>query len=99
MKIASAIVLGVTLLLFVTWWAFIRAPGPATVCDHIVEVTLREAGEQALRMETEARLVESTREQCIEHKLDKLQLRGRIKYAEHAKCVMAGRTLAEIGRC
>jgi hypothetical protein len=69
------------------------------LCDHIVKVTLREAGDQALRGDTEARLVESTREQCIEHKLDKLQLRGRIKYAAHAKCVMAARTLSEIGRC
>lgn len=99
MRIASAVVLGLTLVLFVGWWAFIRAPGPALVCDHIVEVTLREAGRQALDIETEARLVESTREQCIAHKLDKIQLRGRIKYAEHAKCVMAGETLSEIGRC
>jgi hypothetical protein len=99
MRIASAVVLGLTLLLFVVWWAFIRAPGPVDVCNHIVEVTLREAGDHALQDETEARLVESTREQCIEHKLDKIQLRGRIKYAEHAKCVMAAQTLGEIGRC
>jgi hypothetical protein len=99
MRIASAVVLGLTLLLFVSWWAFVRAPGPVEVCNHIVEVTLREAGDQALRTETEARLVESTREQCIEHKRDKILLRGRIKYAEHAKCVMAAETLGEIGRC
>lgn len=99
MRIASAVVLGLTLLLFVLWWAFIRAPGPVEVCDHIVDVTLREAGRQALEIETEARLVESTREQCIQHKLDKIQLRGRIKYAEYARCVMAAQTLGEIGRC
>lgn len=99
MRIASAVVLGLTLLLFVLWFAFIRAPGPVDVCNHIVEVTLREAGDQALEGDTEARLIESTREQCIQHKLDKIQLRGRIKYAEHAKCVMAARTLSEIGRC
>lgn len=99
MRIASAVVLGLTVLLFTVWWLFIRAPGPAVVCQHIVEVTLREAGDQALAGDTEARLVESTREQCISHKLDKIQLRGRIKYAEHAKCVMAAQTLSEIGRC
>lgn len=99
MRIASAVVLGLTLLVFVGWWLFIRAPGPVEVCEHIVEVTLREAGDQALRGDTEARLIESTREQCVEHKLDKLQLRGRIKYAEHAKCVMAAETLSEIGHC
>ena len=69
------------------------------MCEHIVEVTLREAGDQALRMETEAQLIEATREQCIEHKLDKIQLRGRIKYAEHAKCVMAANDLDTIWRC
>ena len=99
MRIASAVVLGLTLLVFVGWWLFIRAPGPVEVCEHIVEVTLREAGDQALRMETEAQLIEATREQCIEHKLDKIQLRGRIKYAEHAKCVMAAETLLELGHC
>src|SRR4029079_17216442 len=99
MRIASFVVLGLTAVLFVLWWAFIRAPGPVEVCDHIVAVTLREAGDQALRDQTEARPVAATREQCIEHKLDKLQLRGRIKYAEHAKCVMAAETLSEIGRC
>lgn len=99
MRIASAVVLGLTLLVFAGWFLFVRAPGPVEVCEHIVEVTLREAGDQALRTETEARLIESTREQCIEHKLDKIQLRGRIKYAEHAKCVMAAQTLGEIGRC
>ena len=99
MRIASFVVLGLTLLLFVLWWAFIRAPGPVEVCNHIVDVTLREAGGQAMEVETEARLVESTREQCIQHKLDKIQLRGRIKYAEYAKCVMRAQTLGEIGRC
>jgi len=99
MRIASAVVLGLTVLLFTLWLAFIRAPGPMEVCDHIVAVTLREAGDQALRSDTEARLIESTRDQCIEHKLDKIQLRGRIKYAEHAKCVMAAETLSEIGHC
>jgi hypothetical protein len=99
MRIVSLVVLGLTVLLFALWWAFLRAPGPVEVCDHIVAVTLREAGDQALRDDTEARLIESTRDQCIEHKLDKLQLRGRIKYAEHAKCVVAAQTLSEIGRC
>jgi hypothetical protein len=99
MRIASGIVLGLTLLLFAAWWAFIRAPGPLEVCEHILAVTLREAGDQALSDESQARLVESTREQCIEHKRDKILLRGRIKYAEYAKCVVAAQTLSEIGHC
>ena len=98
-KIASGVVFGVVLVLFIAWWAFIRAPGPVEVCEHVIQVTLREAGEEALGDDSLSRLVESTREQCIEHKRDKILLRGRIKYAEHAKCVMSAQTLGEIGRC
>ncbi|MCX4246853.1 hypothetical protein [Paraliomyxa miuraensis] len=98
-KIASGVVFGLVLVLFLGWWGFIRAPGPLDVCEHIIEVTLREAGDEALSDDSLSRLVDSTREQCIEHKRDKIQLRGRIKYAEHAKCVMAAQTLSEIGRC
>ncbi len=91
--------MGVTVLAFLAWWMLIRAPGPVEVCDHIVKVTLQEAGEQGLSDESQGRLIEVTREQCIEHKLDKLQLRGRIKYADYAKCVVAAQTLTEIGHC
>jgi hypothetical protein len=99
MRIASYVVLGLTLLLFGGWWAFVRAPGPVEVCEHIVAVTLREAGDQAMGDDSLSRLVETTREQCIEHKRDKIQLRGRLKYAQYARCVVEAQTLAEIGRC
>lgn len=99
MKIASYVVLGLTVLLFAGWWAFVRAPGPVEVCEHIMQVTLREAGDQALGDDSLSRLVDSTRAQCIEHKQDKIQLRGRIKYAQYARCVVAATTLGEIGRC
>ena len=71
-KLASGALLGLTLLLFVLWWSFLRAPGPMEVCDHILEVTLREAEAQAMNSDSQAQLVESTRAQCIEHKRDKL---------------------------
>jgi hypothetical protein len=99
MRTVSGIVLGLTLLFFVGWWIFIRAPGPMEVCEHIVAVTLREAGDQALSDESQARLLETTQQQCIEHKRDKIQLRGRIKYAQYAKCVVGAQTLSEIGHC
>lgn len=98
-RTAYAFFLGLVVVLFAAWFAFVRAPGPVEVCEHIVEITLREAGDQALSDDTLSRLVETTREQCIEHKRDKLQLRGRIKYAAYAKCVMEAQTLSEIGRC
>ena len=98
-KIVSASVFGLTLALFSVWWFMIRAPGPTEVCDHILEVTLREAAGQSRSPESQAKLVETTRTQCIEHKKDKIQLRGRIKYATYAKCVMAAEDLMTLGRC
>ncbi|MCH9679986.1 MAG: hypothetical protein K0V04_01025 [Deltaproteobacteria bacterium] len=99
MRIASFVVLGLTIALFALWWGFMRAPGPVEVCEHIVQVTVREAGEHAMSPESLQRLVEDTRTKCIEHKLDKIQLRGRIKYAAYAKCVIGSQTLSDIGRC
>lgn len=99
MKIASAIVLGIVLAVFSLWFFFVRAPAPPQVCDHILDVTLREAGQQGMAPETQADIVERMREQCIQHKLDKIQLRGRIKYAGYAKCVMSSETLADIAGC
>ncbi|MEX1367735.1 MAG: hypothetical protein AB1Z98_31695 [Nannocystaceae bacterium] len=98
-RVASASVLGVTLMLFAVWWLLLRAPTPAEVCDHIVQVTVREASDQAMSEASQQRLVETTMEQCIQHKQDKLLLRGRMKYAAYAKCVMAADDLIGIGRC
>jgi hypothetical protein len=99
MKIASSIVLGIIVAVVGFWAFFVRAPAPPRVCDHIIDITLREAGQQGLAMETQAQLVEQLRERCIKHKIDKIELRGRLKYAEYAKCVLAAEELAEIERC
>ncbi len=85
--------------LVVLWAIFVRAPGPAELCEHIVQVTLEEASAAQMSIESEASLVGGLQERCIEHKLDKIQLRGRVKYARYAKCVMAGTTLAEVEAC
>jgi hypothetical protein len=99
MKLASGIVLAIVLLVTGFWLFFVRAPAPPLVCDHIIEVTLREAGQQGVSMETQADIVERLREQCIKHKIDKIQLRGRLKYADYAKCVVSKDTLGEIEHC
>ncbi len=99
MRVASLVVLSLTVVLFTAWWMFVRAPGPVEVCEHIMQLTLREAADQALSPESLQRLVQSTRADCIAHKADKIKLRGRIKYAAYAKCVMDSSTLTEQGRC
>lgn len=99
MKIASAAILALTATLFVLWFAFVRAPAPATVCDHIMKVTLAEAEADGLAPDTQDTLIGRLRDQCVQHKLDKIQLRGRLTYAEYARCVMSKTTRAEIDRC
>lgn len=87
------------LLLFGLWWAFVRAEPPQTVCRHIVDVTMREAGESSLSPESQDRMVSAIEERCVKHKLDKIQLRGRLDYARYTKCVMGSDRLSDIERC
>ncbi|MEM6294094.1 MAG: hypothetical protein AAGA54_22640 [Myxococcota bacterium] len=85
--------------LVVLWAIFVRAPGPSELCEHIVDVTLKEAASAQMSRESEASLVSGLQERCVKHKVDKIQLRGRVKYAEYAKCVMAAQTLSDVESC
>jgi hypothetical protein len=91
--------LAACVLLFALWWIYVRAPGPEAVCRHIVTVTMQEAGDSELSPASQDALVRSLEERCIQHKLDIVQLRGRIVYAKYAKCVLASTRLADIERC
>lgn len=97
-RIGQAVFLFVATLVTL-WWIFVRAPGPQELCAHIVDVTMREAQAAQMNAESEAALLTGLQERCIEHKLDKIQLRGRVKYAAYAKCVMAAQTLLDIESC
>jgi hypothetical protein len=98
-RIASAIVFVVCAALFAVWWGWVRAPPPARVCEHVVEVTLQDTAGGQLAPETRARLLEATQQQCEKRAFDKLQLRGRLKYAQWAKCLMAADDVAALGGC
>lgn len=95
----SLSLLALTALLFAGWWGWVRAPIPDQVCDHVVEVSMRDAGDTAIAEATRERMAESIGKRCYQLELDRIQLRGRLVYAEHAKCVMRSATLAEINRC
>lgn len=99
MKWLSLAVFALTTTLFAAWWLFVRAPSPPAVCEHIIAVTIHESQAQGMSMEAEAPLIESLRERCIQHKLDKIQLRGRIKYARYAKCVLESTAVSAIDAC
>lgn len=99
MRIASLVVLIIVAMVFGFWLGWVRAPGPGEVCDHIIEVTKREAEDRSMQMESEAALIGQMRDKCMKHKLDKIQLRGRLVWAEYAKCITGSTSLDEIGRC
>ena len=89
--------LGACILLFSLWWFFVRAPGPDSVCRHIVTVTMQDAGQMSPA--SQDALVRSLEDRCIQHKLDIIQLRGRVVYSKYAKCVLSSSHLADIERC
>ena len=99
MKVLLGTVMVVILAVLGFYLAFVRAPAPATVCQHIIDVTLEEAGDQGMAEQTQEALLERMKQQCIEHKRDKLQLRGRLAYARYARCVMGASTLRDIEDC
>ncbi len=92
-------VLALTGIVFALWWRYVRAPVPDVVCEHVVAVTLRDADDTEIGADTRERMAEQIGKRCQALELDRIQLRGRLIYAEHAKCVLGSTTLAEINRC
>jgi hypothetical protein len=94
----SLIMLGVTIVaVLVFWLGWVRAPSPAQVCKHkisLVEATVGEDqtdGAQALVGQLEAK--------CIIAAERKIRLRGKLVWAEYAKCVTRATTLSDAEGC
>lgn len=79
------------------WMIFVAAPGPEEVCDHIVDLTYQAAGND--RQEAAESQVERLQERCVEDKLTKIQLRGKIEWKKYATCVMGATDLESAERC
>lgn len=86
-------------LVFALWFVYVRAPGPHDVCRHIIEVTMRESADQGVGGDGQNAVVSQLEERCVQQKLDKIQLRGRVVWARYAKCVMAASDLDTVFRC
>ena len=97
--IAGLALLGITAGVTTAYFVWLRAPSPAVVCQHILDVTVAEAGESDLAPETQQALIARIKGECIAHKENKLLLRGRIEYAEYARCVVEHDTLRGIEGC
>ena len=98
-RVLSLGMLGMTALLFALWWSYVRAPVPEQICMRVVGVSLQDATDRELSVDTRAKMAEMIEKRCLALEHDRIQLRGRLVYAEHAKCVMAASSLAEINRC
>jgi hypothetical protein len=92
----AAIAAGVFALCILTFWAvYVRAPSPEEVCQHKIDLVLEEAPEG-----TNAEpLVASLQKSCVSSAERKIQLRGKLKYANYARCVVAATELGEAERC
>ncbi len=85
------------LTLVVLWFVFVHAPGPEAVCARLTELTVEEAG--GANPDTTQALLDRIEASCVEDKQRIIQYRGKIEYAEYARCVMAAEDLASAEGC
>lgn len=76
------------------WMLFVHAPAPTVVCEHKIELALAGVTDQ-----DPGPLIEHLQSTCVQNAERRIQLRGRIKYANYAKCVVAAESLEEAERC
>lgn len=96
-KIAWAIFAVLLVVTAVFWFVRVRAPDPATICNHKVELVFETVGSE--QREGAEALVDKLEVSCVEAAERKIQLRGKLVYADYAKCVMAANSLADAERC
>ena len=89
----SLAVLGLCILTF--WLVYVRAPSPDEVCTHKIELVMAEVkpGIDA------SALVDSLKKSCVKAAEQKIQLRGKIKYANYARCVVGAADLMAAETC
>jgi hypothetical protein len=95
------VVIGVLVLsvvaVIVFWLGWVRAPSPEQICKHKIELVIQLAGED--QSEGAEALIGRLEGTCVEAAERKILLRGKIVYAEYAKCVMAATSLMEAENC
>lgn len=96
-KAAFASVILVVIAVVVFWFGWVRAPGPTEVCKHKIELVTQTAG--AEQDEGAGALIGQLEAKCVTKLERKIKMRGKLVYAEYAKCVMAAETLADAERC
>jgi hypothetical protein len=92
----GVLVLSVVAVL-VFWLGWVRAPSPEQICKHKIELVIDQVGED--QTEGADALVGQLEAKCVESAERKIKLRGKIVYADYAKCVMASTSLMDAERC
>lgn len=95
-KVTIGMAIGFIVLLIGLWLTFVRAPSPQEICDHKIQLALQELDSQGPAAQA---LLERLSSQCVAEKQRILQLRGKIFYARHAKCVMKAKSFTASDRC
>lgn len=96
-KIAWVVLGLMTLATFVFWFGWVRAPSPEQICQHKIELVINTVG--AEQAEGAQALVSQLELNCVEAANEEIRLRGKLVYADYAKCVMAATSLGEAERC
>ncbi|PRP98814.1 hypothetical protein ENSA7_64460 [Enhygromyxa salina] len=94
----SVILLGLMIVgVFVFWFGWVHAPTPEQVCQHKIQLVHETVGED--QTDGAEALVGQLEANCVIAANRKIQLRGKLVWAEYAKCVTAATTLADAERC
>lgn len=96
-KVVIAVVLLSVVAVIVFWLGWVRAPAPEQICKHKIDLVLETVGEQ--QREGAEALIAQLELKCVTAAERKIQLRGKLVYAEYAKCVMAASSLMDAERC
>ncbi len=85
-------------LLAIAWVVFrVGVPSPARVCDHKMELALKEAeGSSSPAVQN---MLDRLRDHCVEDKRRRIQLRGQVAYWKYARCVLSSETFADSELC
>jgi NADH:ubiquinone oxidoreductase subunit B-like Fe-S oxidoreductase len=66
-------------------------PSPEAVCDHVIELTKKEVGEEA------AKAID--KDDCVKSAEREKEMKGMMKYNEQASCVVAAESLEALTKC
>jgi hypothetical protein len=67
------------------------APSPDAVCDHVIELTKKEVGEEASKLIDKA--------DCVKSAERSKEMKGMVKYNKEAKCAVKAESLEALGAC